>query len=80
MVEGATLEMLCRGNSTVSSNLTLSAICIAHDFAWIFVRMSRKVVFYFLLSLSHFTEKNVLLVDADDCQKMQKSIELADMI
>ena len=28
MVEGATLEMLCRGNSTVSSNLTLSAIFI----------------------------------------------------
>ena len=26
VVEGATLEMLCRGNSTVSSNLTLSAI------------------------------------------------------
>ena len=26
MVEGATLEMLCRGNSTVGSNPTLSAI------------------------------------------------------
>ena len=29
MVEGATLEMLCRGNSTVSSNLTLSAIFLS---------------------------------------------------
>ena len=29
VVEGATLEMLCRGNSTVSSNLTLSAIFFA---------------------------------------------------
>ena len=42
---------------TEGSNPSLSAICIAHDFAWILVRMSRKVVFYFLLSISHFTGK-----------------------
>jgi len=67
-------------NGVVEGTDTLSAICIAHDFAWIFVRMSRKVVFYFLLSLSHFPEKTCCWSNADDCQKMQKSIELADMI
>ena len=57
MVEGAALEMLCRGNSTEGSNPSLSAIFFAKK------NVGRQVFKRSLTSLFLFTKMNPLWFD-----------------